>query len=114
MRLALKNTAPGFREPGGGQHKARRALLSNQIIQQSQNYYKYNLLDLLPVENTTWTIDDISRVKNAVISYCQAMDAGDAATMSMAAGMLQRIAEGAGIDQPLNGYAHSDFRAGRP
>lgn len=117
MRPILKNTAPGFREPGGGQINARRAQISKTIIAESNNLYKYNLLDLLPVESDQWTLDDINRVKNAVIGYCRAMDAGDTATMLTAAGMLQRLARQStmqAITTAYDHYAHSDYGAGKP
>jgi len=113
----LKNTAPGLTGPGGGRDQARGALTSKRIIQQSPNFYKYNLIDLLPVESPAWNIDDINRVKNAVIGYCRAMDAGDTATMSAAAGMLQSFARKStmkALKMAYDEYAHSDYRAGKP
>ena len=87
--LSLKNTAPGGR-PEGGNDKAREALLSNLSIPQIAN--SYNLLDLLPTQSDAWNVADINRVKNAVIAYCRAMDAGDTATMLTASVMLQAVA----------------------
>lgn len=111
----LKNTASSGRLDGG-RDQARGALTSKRIIQQSPNFYKYNLIDLLPTESPAWTIDDINRVKNAVIGYCKAMDAGDTATMLNAAGILQRLARQGtmrAITTAYDHYAHSDYEAGK-
>lgn len=85
----LKNTAPGFREPGDGHNRARAALISTENIPQSTS--NYNLDHLLPVATNSYTSEDINRVKNAIIGYCLAMAEGDTETMTLAAGMLQRL-----------------------
>jgi len=111
----LKNTAPGKAIPGGGQDKARRALNSKNIVTHSK--CTYNLLDILPAPSDTWTTEDINRVKNAVIGYCLAMAEGDIETMTLAAGMLQRLPKQQGIKAvtaAYNEYAHSDYGTRKP
>ena len=100
MKPLLKNTAPGLRQPGGGQDKAHGALNSRDILPYPTS--NYNLENLLPVATNSYTSEDVNRVKNAVICYCLAMADGDTSTMTSAADLLQTIA----IKPAQNEYAH--------